>query len=121
MEVMHVHYSIFSGLQFKTQDFSSPLYSTSLPPQQKTAIAKAVVDGDTLHDCVCEGQAIYLDVEDAFENSEEELELAAYDEKQCHICPSQELDNLVAQCLHRVKLETPKQVQWWLMDVPLQC
>ena len=67
------------------------------------------MDGNTLHDCVFEGQAINLDVEDAFENFEEELELAANDEKQCH-CPNQDLDNLVAQCLHRVNLETPKQV-----------
>jgi len=39
------------------------------------------VDGNTVHDCLFEGQAIYLNVEDAFENSEEELEFAAYDEK----------------------------------------
>ena len=66
---------IFLGLQFKKQDFPSPLYSTSLLPQWKTAIANAIVDGNTLHDCVFEGQAINLDVEDAFENVEEELEL----------------------------------------------
>ena len=53
------------------------------------------MDGNTLHDCVFEGQEINLDVEDAFENFEEELELAAYDEKQCHY-PNQGLDNLVA-------------------------
>ena len=86
---------IFLGFQFKKQEFPSPLYSTSLPPQWKTAIANAIVDGNTLHDCVFEGQAINLDVEDAFENFEQELELAAYDEQQCN-CPNQDLDNLVA-------------------------
>ena len=86
---------IFLGLQFKKQDSPSPRYSTSLPPQWKTAIANAIVDGNTLHDCIFEGQAINLDVEDAFETFEKELELAAYDEKQCH-CLNQDLDNLVA-------------------------
>ena len=87
---------ILLGLQFKKQvDFPSPLYSNSLPPQWKTAIANAFVDGNALHDCVFEGQAINVDVEDAFENFAEELELAAYDEQQCH-CPNQDLDNLVA-------------------------
>ena len=86
---------IFLGLQFKKQDFPSPLYSTSPPPQWKTAIANAIVDGNTLHNCIFEGQAINLDVEDAFDNFEEELELAAYDERQCH-CLNQDLDNLVA-------------------------
>ena len=53
------------------------------------------MDGNTLHDCIFEGQAINLDVEDAFDYFEEELELAAYDERQCH-CLNQDLDNLVA-------------------------
>ena len=85
---------IFLGLLFKKQRFSSLLSSTSLPPQWKTSIANAILDGNTLHDSAFEGQPINLDVEDAFENFEEELELAAYDEQQCY-CPNQDLDNLV--------------------------
>lgn len=42
-----------------------------------------------------ERQAINLDVEDAFENFEEELELVAYDEQQCYCPIVQDLDNLV--------------------------
>ena len=86
---------IFLGLLFKKQRFSSLLSSTSLPPQWKTSIANAILDGNTLHDTAFEGQPINLDVEGAFENFEEELELAAYDEQQCY-CPNQDLDNLVS-------------------------
>lgn len=86
---------IFLGLLFKKQKFSSLLSSTSLPPQWKTSIANAVLDGNTLHDSAFKGQPINLDVEDAFENFEEELELAAYNEQQCY-CPNQDLDNLVS-------------------------
>ena len=53
------------------------------------------MDGNTLFDCIFEGQAINLDVEDAFDNFDEELELAAYDERRC-LCLNQDLDNLVA-------------------------
>lgn len=86
---------IFLGLQFKKQKFSSLLSFTSLPRQWTTAIANAIIDGNTLHDTAFEGQAINLDVEDAIENFEEELELVAYDEQQCH-CPNQDLNNLVS-------------------------
>ena len=82
-------------LQFKKNKFLSLLSCTSLPPQWKNAIANAIIDGKTLHDIAFEGQAINLNVEDAFETFEEELELAAYDEGQCH-CPNHDLDNLVS-------------------------
>ena len=82
------------GLQFKKQKFSSLLSCTSLPLLWKNAIANAIVDGNTLHDIAFKGQAINLDVEDAFKNFEDELELATYDEQQCH-CPNQDLANLV--------------------------
>ena len=85
---------IFLGLQFKKRQLPSLQASTSLPPQWKAAIANAIVDGNTLHDIAFEGQAINLDVEDAFENFEDELDLAAYDEQQWH-CPNQDLDNLI--------------------------
>ena len=85
---------IFLGLQFKKQKFSSLLSCTSLPSQWKNAIANAIINGN-MHDIAFKRLAINLDVEDAFENFEDELELAAYDEQQCHR-PNQDLDNLVS-------------------------
>ena len=40
-------------------------------------------DGNTLYDAVFEGQAVYLDVEDAFQNFSDELQLRSYDENIC--------------------------------------
>lgn len=85
---------IFLGLMFKKHKFPSLLASNVLSPQWKTAIANAIVDGNTLHDSAFQGHAINLDVEDAFHNFEDELELASYDEQQCY-CVNQDLNNLV--------------------------
>ena len=57
---------IFAGLQFKKQQLPSLQASTSLTPQQKATIANVIVDGNTLHNIPFKGQAINLDVEDAF-------------------------------------------------------
>ena len=59
---------IFLGLQSKKQKFSSLLSCTSLPPQQKNGIANVIIDSNTLLDIAFKGQAINLDVEDAFES-----------------------------------------------------
>ena len=66
--------------------------ATSLPSQWQKAIANAILNGNTLHDCAFEGQAVNVD---AFKNFEDELELAAYDEQHCY-CQNQDLGNLVA-------------------------
>ena len=51
---------IFLGPQFKKHQLPSLMASTSLPSQWQKAIANAIVDGNTLHDCTFEGQAVNL-------------------------------------------------------------
>lgn len=71
------------------------MVSTSLTSQWKVAIVNAIVEGNTLHDNVFEDQAVNLDTEDAFEISEDELDLSTYDEQQCY-CQNRDLGN---QCV----------------------
>ena len=51
-------------------------------------------DGNTLYDVVFEGQAINLDVEDAFQNFAEELQLGTYDENLCN-CTNQDMSSVI--------------------------
>lgn len=92
--------------------------STSLPSQWQKAIANAIVDGNTLHECAFEGQAVNLDAEDAFENFENGLELTAYDEQQCY-CQNQDLGNLVTLFTQSKVLKICKLVFLCLMSVQL--
>ena len=48
------------------------------------AIVNVIVEGNTLNNNAFEDQAVNLDTKDAFEISEDELELSTYDEQQCY-------------------------------------
>ena len=54
-----------------------------LPSEWSYTVVNSIADGNTLYDMAYEGQAVNLDVEDAFQNFSDELQLEAYDE---HIC-----------------------------------
>jgi len=54
--------------------------SAVLPEEWSLAVVNCISDGNTLYDVVFEGQAVYLDVEEAFQNFSDELQLGTYDE-----------------------------------------
>ena len=65
-----------------------------LPSEWSYTVVNSITDGNTLYDLVNEGQAVNLDVEDAFQNCSDELQLAAYDEHLCN-CSRQDTTPLV--------------------------
>lgn len=58
------------------------------------AVVNCINDGNTLHDIVFEGQALNLDVKDAFQNFADELELGTYDANVC-TCTNQDMSSVI--------------------------
>lgn len=73
----------FIGNTFVKQDLPM-IHTNSLPLVWSTAIVNCIVDGNTLYDMIFEGQAVFLDVEDAFDCFAEDLQLRSYDENVCN-------------------------------------
>ena len=68
--------------------------SIVLPVEWSSAVVNCINDGNTLYDAVFEGQAVYLDVEDAFQNFSDELQLRSYDENMCS-CIDQDVTSII--------------------------
>lgn len=81
------------GNTFVKQDI--PLINTNrLPELWSTTVVNCIVDGNTLYDMFFEGQAVFLDVQDAFGCFAEELQLSSYDENVCN-CSNDDFAPLV--------------------------
>jgi len=81
------------GYSFVKKDL--PLINTiRLPAIWGTTVVNCIVDGNTLYDMVFEGQAVFLDVEDAFECFADELLLSSYDENMCN-CSNQDFAPII--------------------------
>lgn len=65
-----------------------------LPSEWSYTVVNSIADGNTLYDMAYEGQAVNLDVEDAFQNFSDELQLEAYDEHLCN-CSRQDTTPLI--------------------------
>ena len=65
-----------------------------LPVEWSSAVVNCINDGNTLYDVVFEGQVVNLDVEDAFQNFSDELQLRSYDENMCS-CIDQDVTSII--------------------------
>lgn len=85
--------AIFVGNYF-LKNMLPAINSIVLPKEWSLAVVNCINDGNTLYDVVFEGQAINLDVEDAFQNFAEELQLGTYDENLCN-CTNQDMSSVI--------------------------
>ena len=70
--------AIFVGNYF-LRNMLPVINTITLPAAWGLAVINCIADGNTLYDLAFEGQGIYLDVEDVFENFSEELQLGTYE------------------------------------------
>lgn len=68
--------------------------SIVLHKERCLAVVNWINEGNTLYDVVFEDEAINLDVQDAFQNSADELELGTYDENVCN-CTNQDMSSVI--------------------------
>ena len=71
--------AIFVGNYF-LRNMLPVINTITLPAAWGLAVINCIADGNTLYDLAFEGQGIYLDVQDAFENFSEKLQIGTYDE-----------------------------------------
>ena len=86
--------AIFVGNYF-LRNMLPNITSIVLPVEWSSAVVNCINDGNTLYDVVFEAQAVYLDVEDAFGNFSDELQLRSYDENMCS-CIDQDVTSIIA-------------------------